>query len=386
MRILLLSLLLSASLGLRATEPVAVIPIKIVNEHIFFELKVNDSEPLSFVFDTGAAGNVMSDKTADKLGLERTGKQYVQGASGVTSIESSTNHGVSIEDITIKGIDFMVMDLDHLGDEDATVDGIIGATILYRYVVELNYDEMEIRLYQRKGYTPLEGWTKQRISLQGFRIPIVQATINLPNGESLTGPYLVDTGAATTVKFNTPFVNGNGLIDKMGKHYAYSSRTLSKTATDEVSRLPSYEVFGHTFKDISVRLSQGTQGVSAMTQVDGILGLSILKRFNTVYDYYNQAMYLSPSRHYKEHFRFNHDGMKIEKQDGAFKVTAVFPDSPAEAAGIQAGDVIVSIDNKRDFTRHEFHNYFEEIKVKVLVKLNRDGKSLTVKLTPKSML
>ena len=386
MRLLILSLLLSASLRLGATEPVAIIPFEIVNEHIFFKLEVNDSEPLSFVFDTGAAGNVMSDKTADRLGLKRTGKQFVQGASGVTSIENSANHKISIEDITLKGIDFMVMDLGHLGDEDAAVDGIIGATILYRYVVELNYDDMEIRLFQRRGYTPAAGWSKQSISLQAFRIPIVQATINLPNGESLSGPYLVDTGAATTVKFNTPFVNSNDLIDKMGKHYAYSARTLSKTATDEVSRLPSYEVFGHTFEDIAVRLSQGTQGVSAMTQVDGILGLSILKRFNTVYDYYNQAMYLSPSRHYKEHFRFNHDGMKVEKQGGAFKVTAVFPDSPAEAAGIQEGDVIISLDNKKDFTRHTFHNYFEETKVKVQVKLNRNGEMMTLKLSPKRML
>ena len=378
--------LLLMSMGLRAQEPEAVIPFKIINEHMFIELSVNDSEPLNFVFDTGAAGNVMADQTAEKLEMKMNGNQVVQGASGATSIKTSNGHQVSVNEITIDDLDFMVMDLGHLSDEDATLDGIIGASILYRYVVEVDYDDLVMRLYKRKGFKPEEGWQKQRMSLRGFNIPIVKAKITLPDGETLEGPYLVDTGAATTVKFNTPFVNKNELIDKMGKHYAYTSRTLSKTATDEMSMLTSYEIFGHTFKAIPVRLSQGTKGVSALTQVDGILGLSILKRFNTIYDYYNQLMYLKPNQSYGDVFHVNHDGMKIEKREGGFEVTAVFEGSNAEKAGIQLGDLILKIDGRSDFTRHSFHHYFEAATRKVSINLKRGDQVLTIALQPESML
>ena len=213
--------LLLMSMGLRAQEPEAVIPFKIINEHMFIELSVNDSEPLNFVFDTGAAGNVMADQTAEKLEMKMNGNQVVQGASGATSIKTSNGHQVSVNEITIDDLDFMVMDLGHLSDEDATLDGIIGASILYRYVVEVDYDDLVMRLYKRKGFKPEEGWQKQRMSLRGFNIPIVKAKITLPDGETLEGPYLVDTGAATTVKFNTPFVNKNELIDKMVKRHFF---------------------------------------------------------------------------------------------------------------------------------------------------------------------
>lgn len=369
-----------------ANQSVAEIPFRIVNEHIFFELSVNDSEPLNFVFDTGAAGNVMAEQTAKKLGLKASGNQVVQGASGFTSIKVTNDHSISIKNIKIDDLDFMVMNLDHLSDEDALLDGIIGASILYRYVVEMDYDQSMMRLYKRRGYIPEAGWEKQRISLQGFQIPIVKASITLPSGETLEGPYLVDTGAAVTVKFNTPFVNKNDLIEKMGKHYAYSSRTLSKTATDEVSKLPAYEIFGHRFEDFAVRLSQGKRGVSAMTQVDGILGLKILKRFNTVYDYYNQVIYLSPSRFYDEPFYVNHDGMKIEKKEGAFAVVAVFEGSVAEELGIKTGDVILSLDGSADFTRHSFHHYIAQAQKVVTIKLKRKVETLTFELKPRSML
>jgi len=385
-RIAYFLLLLLTAQGLWANDPEAEIPFQIINEHIFFKLSVNGGEPLDFVFDTGAAGNVMDEQTAKVLGLEMNGSQVVQGASGSTSIERTTGHEMQVEGIDLRGIDFMVMDLGHLADEDAPIDGIVGASILNRYTVELNYDEHVIKLYKKRTYEPDESWEKQRMSLQGFGIPIVSATITLPSGETLEGPYLVDTGAATTVKFNTPFVNGNGLIDKMGKHYAYSSQTLSKTATDEVSKLSSYEVFGHKFEDFAVRLSQGTRGVSALTQVDGILGLSILKRFNTVYDYYNQVMYLQPSKYYEERFHINHDGMKIEKKNGAFEVTAVFDGSVAEEQGIKNGDIILSLDGDSDFTRHSFHHYIEKAQKAVSIQLRREGKVITLSLEPRSML
>ncbi|MCE7994872.1 MAG: PDZ domain-containing protein [Roseivirga sp.] len=370
----------------KAQEPEAVIPFAIKNGHMYIDLQINQSEPLHFVFDTGAAANLISDKAAASLNIEAAGSRSVQGASGSTTIKSAKVDEMNIQGVTFKNSNFLVMNIDHLSDEDHPLSGIIGAVVLNRFVVEIDYEKSEIKLFDRKGFEAPEGWTKQSFSLRPFGVPVISATITLPSGETLTGPYLVDTGAATTIKFNTPFVNKNKLIQKLGRHYAYTSRALSNKATDEVSKLPSYELFGQTFESFPVRLSQVDKGVSSYEQVDGILGLDLLKRFNTIYDYYQQAMYVKPNSLFDETFRLNHDGMEIEKGQGVFTVKKVHSGSASDMAGIQQGDQIISLDGKSAFSRPEFHLYIQMAKKSVTVKLKREGKELKVELKPKAML
>ena len=386
MRKLLFLVALVGTTALWANEPKAVIPFKIVNEHIYFELKINNSEPLQFIFDTGAAANLLSEETAEVLGIEATGRTSVQGASGSTSIKRSSGHRIDVGRVSLGNVPFLLMNIDHLQDEDTPLDGIIGATILDLYTVEISYDQNEIRLYTPATFNAPEDWEKEKFSLRGFDIPVVRATVTLPSGKTIDGDYLVDTGAATSVKFNTPFVNKHGLIEAFGPHYDYSSKTLSTEADDEISRIPAYEIFGHRFENFNARLSQGKKGVSGMSAVQGILGLSILKRFNTIYDYKKEVMYLQPSRYYKSSFLANHAGIIVEKEDGRFKVKRVYENSAADVAGIKKGDQIISLDNRNDFTRLTFYRYFQEKTKPVKMQLERKGETLNITLKPRPMI
>ena len=370
----------------QANAPKAEIPFEIKNGHMHFNMAVNGNQGLHFIFDTGARMSLLHDESAKKLGVKTSGRQTVQGASGTTTIARAPGQKATVGGIALDRVTFLVMDVGHLQDEDTPLDGVIGADILNLFVVEIDYDDSVIRLYDRKGFDAPAGWYKQNMSLQTYGVPIIAASLNLPNGKSLEGPYLVDTGAAVTLKLNTPFVNKNELIDELGKHYSYTARALSAEATDEVSRLPGYTVFGHEFNDISVRLSQGRGGVSGHANVNGILGLSILKRFNTIYDYYNQVMYVTPSKYYNEAFRFNYSGLKVEKENNVFRVEVVYENSSADAAQLQVGDLITQLDGKAKFTRLEFYDYFQKAGKTVTVSFTRNGKEMTASLTPKSML
>lgn len=381
---LLLSLF---SLLALANEPATVIPFTIKNGHMFIQLQINDSGPLHFVFDTGAAANLMTEQTAEALNIKTSGSQSVQGASGSTRVTSSSGNSVVLQDIEMEDLNFLVLNIDHLSDEDTPLNGIIGASILNNFIVEIDYDQSEIRLYDQFDFEALDDdWHKELFSLRPFNIPVILASITLPSGKKHKGSYLVDTGAATSVKFNTPFVNDKELIEQMGDHYSYTSQALKHEATDEVSKLTAYEAFGQTFEDFAVRLSQVTTGVSSFSQVDGILGIDILRRFNTIYNYKAQAMYVKPNSHMNDDFPLNHDGLKVEKAGGAFKVVSVFDNSAATVAGIKLDDLIVSLDGRADFTRLSFHRYMQNTKGSVAVVLKRNGKELKVTLTPKPML
>lgn len=386
MRKLLLLVAFIGSNVLWANQPRAVLPFKIVNEHIYFELKINESESLQFIFDTGAAANLLNSDTAEKLGIESNGRTSVRGASGSTSIRRSTGHQIDVGGIELGNVAFLLMNIDHLQDEDTPLDGIIGAALLNLFITEINYDDHEIRLYDKDTYKAPENWQTEKFSLRSFNIPVIHASITLPSGKTIDGDYLVDTGAATSVKFNTPFVNQQRLVEAFGPNYEYTSRALSAEAVDKISRITAYTVFGHRFENFTGRLSRGKKGVSSLKSVQGILGLSILKRFNVIYDYGKEVMYLQRSQYYESPFLANHSGMVIEKSNGLFKVEKVYEGSAAHKAGIQKGDLIRLVDNQNRFTRLDFYRYFQEKSKPVSISLERRGKSLSVTLTPQPMI
>jgi len=74
--------------------------------------------------------------------------------------------------------------------------------------------------------------------------------------------------------------------------------------------------------------------------------------------------------------------LKMNEHDGAF-VTEVIKDSPAEKAGLKAGDVIVSIDSEAVDSREELIDELGDYRKGDVVELGliRDGKRQTVKAT-----
>lgn len=302
MRVLLICFISLINISAFAAEPVAVIPFKMIDEHMYFELRVNGSEPLSFIFDTGASSTVLSESTARKLEIKPSSSEIAQGASGSASVRVAHGNQINFGGIKLGSISFYLLDLSHLKRRRVKLDGIIGATILNVYNVEFDYDENVIKIYHRNSFDPPKDWQAETITMDAFGIPVIDATLSLPDGKELTGKYLVDTGAGTSIKFNTPFVNENELIETLGKNRTYKTRSLNSTVTDIITTIPSYEVFGHTFTEFPARLSQVDTGVSGLRRFHGILGHSILKRFNTIYDYKNRVMYLKPNSLYDAKF------------------------------------------------------------------------------------
>src|SRR5215218_9430208 len=65
-----------------ASRAVAQIPIELSGNEIFLSLRVNGSEPLWFVLDTGAGSTVISTTAAEALGLKLEGSHQARGAGG----------------------------------------------------------------------------------------------------------------------------------------------------------------------------------------------------------------------------------------------------------------------------------------------------------------
>ena len=73
----------------------------------------------------------------------------------------------------------------------------------------------------------------------------------------------------------------------------------------------------------------------------------ILKRFIVTFDYDHQIMYLKPQpKPVADTGTFDRAGMWINAVPEGFKIVDVTATSPAEAAGLQAGDIVTAVNGK----------------------------------------
>ena len=386
MRFIYLMICFLVSIGLKANDPLVQIPFTIEHEHIYIYVKLNKLDSVHFAFDTGARANLLNTKVAEKLGVEITGRQSVQGVAGVKTMETSDGNSFDFGNLRFRNQRFLMMDLDHMGDEDTQLDGVIGGGIFDNYVVEIDYDQHIIKLYEFEDYKAPVGYKAVEFSLRAFGVPIIPGEVFLPNGNSMEGTFLVDTGASLSFSLNTPFSRENDLYTRLGKTYELRSRALSAENTSTIARLKKANILGQQFENMTVRLAQSNGGVSGNSFVSGIVGLEILKRFNTIYDYYRQTMYIQPSQYLNMDFKINFSGLKVKKENGGLLVEDVFKGSAAEKAQLEVGDLIKSVDGRKNMKKDEFQPYFQNSKEPIRLEILRNGKTRRITIVPEAMI
>jgi hypothetical protein len=196
------------------------IPFVLEGEHMTIKLCVNGKDSLLFVFDTGAATTVIDSATATAISLKEISRTGITGAGGTSNYAVCKLDSVSSSGFKLLNLNAVKVSLLSLSRSlGVTINGIIGADIIRKYITEIDYDISFITLYKEaaainfstKGNSlPLD------FSL-GLSIPTVPLSIELQNGEIIAGAFLLDNGAGITTCINTPHVNEQQLLQKAGK-------------------------------------------------------------------------------------------------------------------------------------------------------------------------
>ena len=79
---------------------------------------------------------------------------------------------------------------------------------------------------------------------------------------------------------------------------------------------------------------------------NGILGNEILSRFNVILAPFRNELYLKPEKKYNRKFNYDKSGITLIASGlglDQFTVIGIIPNSPAEEAGLQIGDEVVSV-------------------------------------------
>lgn len=250
---------------------------------MYVEARVNDSEPLSLMFDTGADVVVLS-RSGMKKGarLAFSGSQQNTAFGGTLTVRQSTGNRLAVGSLRAENAPIVYI-------ENADGDGIIGYHVFDGRTVEIDYDRR--LLIVRDSAPPPPGYAAA--DLHG-RDGLLYLDGTLANGRvSRTGRFVLDTGAGWALYLEHAFASPGGFAEGLEKLGERSSRGLGpRPAVTDLVRAPGLLLAGHTLRGVPVDVARAS---GEAHRGDGVLGMDVLRRFNTVIDLRDYRIYLKPN-------------------------------------------------------------------------------------------
>jgi PDZ domain/Aspartyl protease len=374
------------------------IPFEMQGSFIILPVMFQRIYPLRFIYDTGAETSVLLKKEiSDMLGVVYERDITVYGSDMKTPLMAKIARKVHMDLPNIRLVkDILVLNEDYFRFEESAgveIHGILGSETFKGHVVKINYARQMLTVYAKEAFKPAREKDYQSIPIKMIRNkPYLQVHLTLQNDTIVPVKLLLDTGASLSMILysgSTP-----GLTIPQTALKGSIGRGLGGILEGYIGRVKKMDIGNFPLTHVVSRFQvlPTDMDTTQTTGRNGVIGGEILSRFNIIFDYPNQTMYLQPNDNYKTEFIYDRSGLTMlagGRYLTDFTVQEVLPNTPAALADIRAGDQIVKIGIwSTNFYRlsqvvRKFQGRIgKEIRLTVL----RDGKKLQKKITLKELI
>ena len=243
-------------------------------------------------------------------------------------------------DLTIDSLNFHINDYSILTSVyGERIDGIIGYSVLSRYILKVDYDSSRI-----------EFWTKgsMRYPRGGFLLrPLINTlpvqTARVKDDVTINSRFLFDMGAGLNMMLTTDFIKDSALLHKKRKFFIKQAEGLGGKIDMTLTVIREIKIGPYRFRNVPIYIFDDKFNVTSYPYLGGLIGNDLLRRFNVILNYERRDIYLLPNSHYNEPFDYSYTGIELFLENGQIVLGDVAKGSPAEAAGLKEGDVVVAI-------------------------------------------
>jgi hypothetical protein len=316
------------------------VPIQVLNNHVYLQVKINGKGPFLCIFDTGGH-SLLTPDTARALAVNTVGSAPGTGAGeGVVDTSFASGVDFQIGDLTMTHQAVTVLPFASKAVEGFDEQGMVGFELARRFVTVIDYGGKTITFIDPARFDPKDAGTPVPFVFYNH-LPQVDGVF-----EGMPGRFDIDTGSRVELTLTKPFVEAHDLTARHPKGVlAVDGWGVGGPSRSYVTR-GAYFTLGPVRID-RVVASFGTQGKGAFADpnVQGNVGSGLLKRYVVSFDYNHQIMYLKPLQPpAKDVGVFDRSGLWLNLSPNGFKVMDLTAGGAAADTGLKVGDEITAVD------------------------------------------
>jgi hypothetical protein len=386
--------LLAVSVSATAQEQFVEPPAKLLTSFRFRQLSggvillkaqfANYPDTLNFILDTGSGGISLDSTTVEYFKITPTPSDMtILGIAGVRKVSFVYNQKLHLPGLTVDSLNFHINNYDILTSVyGEKIDGIIGYSILNRYIFWINYDSLKVSIFKngRMKY-PRGGWLYEPVLRT---LPVQSARIR--DAVTINSRFLFDIGAGLCMMLNKDFIEDSNFLDKKRVLWAKEAEGVGGKIDMHMTVIKEMRMGPYRFRNIPVFVFDDTFNLTSYPYLSGIIGNDILRRFNVILNYSKKEFYFMPNSHYLEGFDYAYSGIELYMIDGKIVLGDVARGSPAETAGLREGDVVIGINNVVGQNIQLFKTALQAPGEKIKMIVSRDGDLLEFTFKIKSIL
>jgi len=369
----------------RSASPIETFAMETAAGVPFIQLRIGASQPLNFMIDTGFDINVIDLQVAQSLGLRGEGAQMEAQPGGDVAIAQLPPIDLTGSQRTYEAIPFTGF---ALGESLSAVmgrpvAGILGHDFLRRYVVELDYDDETLRLFDPEEWEYDGGAIVPVTIIDGE--PLVEGVLTLPSGRTVRAPFKFDTGSLDVAGLALNFVREENIVEPGMPELSISGLAVGGETEGRLIRVRRFEIGSIAIEQPQLGYDVDTGGFENRTNA-GTVGVGVFARGRVILDYPHDRIVLDSSYSGRATEEYP-SGLLLASSPGDFTeviVMLVMANGPGAEAGLIEGDAIVAIDGERADLA-QARALLRRTTSRTLT-VRRGGREITVEIAPRPLL
>lgn len=367
------------------------IPIEIHNNLIVVPVILNNQLPLRFIVDTGVRTTILTDKMySDILRLPYSKKITISAPGGKNTVNAYIANNVTIDmpGVRGKGHAMMVLENDFLelrSSLGSEVHGILGYELFSRFVVKIDYKARRLILMTPPKFKPSRKYSRLHITVEDTK-PYYVTELRMNDTTIISAKLMIDTGASHGLFLDTE--SNNKIVLPPQNIECIVGRGLGGDILGRMARIKQLKIGKYVIPDMITSFPDSKSYFDTLRSFksvyrNGSIGGEVLSRFDVVFDFPNERIYVKPNSTLRKKSYYNMSGLSVKAEGqtlNEFSVANVRQNSPGYWAGILAGDKILKLNGNatEGMQLSQVNNYFDSKPgKKIVIELKRGSEILT---------
>jgi hypothetical protein len=294
------------------------------------------------LLDSGAETTVLDRAWAASIGLKAQGEVTALGTGGADTAGLVGGVDIQLGGLTLPDLTVATIDLRPIAERIGhPLPVVLGNEVFNELVIDIDFQTRRIAFLDPAAFVPPPGAVGLDLTLsQGIRsVPV-----------SVEGrpaqAFAFDLGNGSPLIVSASYWDRERLLDNRPQSQALAG-AVGGVHPEAVAVLKSVTLAGVTFHDVPTLFPPKSLTAVDSDRILGNVGLPILKRFRVISDYPHNKVWLVPNAEAaRAPFAKDRLGLGVKRAGKVFAVEFVAPGSPAEGAGLKAGDRIALVDRQ----------------------------------------